>query len=567
MVQDTNRQRLYIANSALNRVEIFDTRQRRFLSPIKVGQLPRLLALSPDGNTLYVANTGGEAISIVDLDQRQVVDRVKFPPIPFNANVALVTPAAMAASLRGPMIVMTNGTLWSVVNGEAVPRGVSAVIGKDTAGRPTPIPGPQRTMVSTPGGEYILLLSANGFVYLYDAMTDDFVQSRQLFTGRPQGYYGPVAAGPLGQYFLANGTLLNQSLTPIAAGQPPAGRPIYAVAPAGAASFIRFVQPARASASVLPAEFPVVELVNVSTGAVTRSQAALEGPLSTVVASTAAAVFVGARTMAFDAAGPTAYLLTTSGVSVVPLDGAVVADRPAVNNGGVVNLADYTAAMAPGSLVSIFGRNLGSPAVAGSTPLPGILDGACVTLNNQPIPLLMTSPGQINAQIPPELAAGRYTMVVRSIDKKSSAPAQQVTIAKVAPAVFVDPVSRRAAVFHSDGRWVTKEDPAQRDEVLLLYALGLGATKGGQAKAGQASPASPLAVVPDVDVFFGDPRYKEAGIIVEWAGLAPGFVGLYQINLRVPGAHISGQALPITLRVGTVDSSLKGPLVPTVPVD
>ena len=68
MVTDTARQRLYIANSGLNRVEVFDTRANQFLTPIKAGQLPRSLALTPDGKLLYVANSGGESISIVDLD-------------------------------------------------------------------------------------------------------------------------------------------------------------------------------------------------------------------------------------------------------------------------------------------------------------------------------------------------------------------------------------------------------------------------------------------------------------------------------------------------------------------
>src|SRR5262249_47547890 len=57
-VADQPRQRLYIANSGLNRVEVFDTAQQQFMAPVKVGQLPHSLALAPDGNTLYVANSG-----------------------------------------------------------------------------------------------------------------------------------------------------------------------------------------------------------------------------------------------------------------------------------------------------------------------------------------------------------------------------------------------------------------------------------------------------------------------------------------------------------------------------
>src|SRR5260370_8951108 len=89
MVSDSARHLLYIANSGLNRVEIFDTQAKQFRSPIKVGQLPRSLAISPDGGTLYVGNSGGEGISVIDLNQLQLVDTTSFPPIPFNASFAI----------------------------------------------------------------------------------------------------------------------------------------------------------------------------------------------------------------------------------------------------------------------------------------------------------------------------------------------------------------------------------------------------------------------------------------------------------------------------------------------
>ncbi|MCX6637049.1 MAG: hypothetical protein NT090_18495, partial [Acidobacteria bacterium] len=75
-VMDSVRQRLYIANSGLNRVEVFDTRANQFLAPIKAGQLPRSLAMTPNGKLLYVANSGGESISIVDLDRGEVTGKV-----------------------------------------------------------------------------------------------------------------------------------------------------------------------------------------------------------------------------------------------------------------------------------------------------------------------------------------------------------------------------------------------------------------------------------------------------------------------------------------------------------
>ncbi|MBC8165006.1 MAG: beta-propeller fold lactonase family protein, partial [Bryobacteraceae bacterium] len=98
LVVDQGRRRLYIANSGLNRIEVFDMRTGQLMNPIRAGQLPRSLAMTPDGATLYVANSGGENIGIVDLDRMQVTGRVKFPPLPFNSGAATITPSIIAAS-------------------------------------------------------------------------------------------------------------------------------------------------------------------------------------------------------------------------------------------------------------------------------------------------------------------------------------------------------------------------------------------------------------------------------------------------------------------------------------
>jgi uncharacterized protein (TIGR03437 family) len=179
----------------------------------------------------------------------------------------------------------------------------------------------------------------------------------------------------------------------------------------------------------------------------------------------------------------------------------------------------------------------------------------------------MTSTGQLNAQIPVELATGRYSLVIRSVDQKVAASSTNITLAKYAPGILTLGGTNQAAVFHEDGTPVSRDSPAHRDEPLTLYATGLGPTKGGKAVSGNASPSSPLAETDTVTLFFGDPRYKEAEIIVDWSGLAPGLVGVYQINLRVPGAHIKGEALPVLLRVAGVESQKTGPVLPVIAVE
>ncbi|MDQ6706201.1 MAG: hypothetical protein M3Z85_09550, partial [Acidobacteriota bacterium] len=95
---------------------------------------------------------------------------------------------------------------------------------------------------------------------------------------------------------------------------------------------------------------------------------------------------------------------------------------------------------------------------------------------------------------------------------------------------------------------------------------GLGPTHGGTVVAGKPAPSSPLAITDKVQVFFGDPRLSQSQVIVQWSGLVPGYIGLNQINLVVPGAHTKGDALPVTIRIGGVNSPATGPAVPKVAV-
>ena len=140
-----------------------------------------------------------------------------------------------------------------------------------------------------------------------------------------------------------------------------------------------------------------------------------------------------------------------------------------------------------------------------------------------------------------------------------------VTVAKYAPAIFVD--AQGPAIFHKDGNRVNKQHPASRDEPLTIYATGLGVTTGGRVTAGSPSPSSPLAVTAPIKLYFGNPNMSQAGIIVDWSGLLPGSIGVYQINCRIPGTHIKGDALPVTLRIGGVDSPTTGPTAATVYVN
>jgi uncharacterized protein (TIGR03437 family) len=571
MLQDTARQRLYIANPGLNRLEVFDMQRKTFLAPIPVGQLPRSMAFGNDTNTLYVASGGGETITIVDLVTGKATGRVRYPALPFNSASAVLTPSVLASSQRGVQVIMSDNTLWHIVGDSVVPR----VLNTNIFGTARTLPAPQ-SMASTPEGSFVLILAGNGTAFLYSASDDDFVTARSVITGAITGYFGPIAAGPNGQYYLVNDQVLNQALTPVSStstgpvgggglptpgGPTGAGRPVSAVTAIGGQTFARYSTPVTAG-NAAPTDAGLVEMVDVTTFQTRASAPGLEGPGT--VARAGARLNILGRAMAVDASGTNAFVLTESGLSVIPLDTNTTA-TPAIVNNGVVNAANFTASIAPNGLISIMGRNLATTASAPTgAALPTVLGGACVTLNNTPIPLLATSAGQINAQIPTTLAAGRFPLIVRNIAGQAASAAVQVTVSKYAPAIFID--SNGPAIFHADGTRLTADHPGHRDEKITLFATGLGTTTGGRVTAGAPSPSSPLAVTAAVNLYFGNPLIKEAGIIVNWSGLQPGTIGVYQINATIPGAHINGDALPVTLKIGGVSSPTTGVTAPHVAV-
>jgi uncharacterized protein (TIGR03437 family) len=243
------------------------------------------------------------------------------------------------------------------------------------------------------------------------------------------------------------------------------------------------------------------------------------------------------------------YVLTLSGLSVVSL--APTAGRtPQLTN--VLNGANRVGSLSPGSVITINGNNLADSATA-AAPLPRILAGVCVTVNEVAIPLFSTSPTQIQAQLPPELATGRVTVTVRSMRLGLSSSGAAVSVTATGPGVFSVPVDGvpRAALIHSqDAALVTPDYPAERDETIVLYATGLGPVRPavGAGMPGSSDPFSET-ILP-VSVSIGEVPY-----LVTWAGLAPDTVGIYQINVYVPGGHIAGDDLPVVVTVGGTSST------------
>ena len=226
---------------------------------------------------------------------------------------------------------------------------------------------------------------------------------------------------------------------------------------------------------------------------------------------------------------------------------------PEVNAGGVVNGADFQgdAGLAPGSIVSIFGVALASTtAGAAALPLPAELGGSRVELDGVPMPLFFSSVGQVNAQIPFELAPNATVFGTVRVDGIRSQPFQ-VPLSAFNPALFSlsEDGLGPGAILHANGALVSADNAAQAGETVLLFGTGLG-TVTNPPDTGQAASANPLSktmTTPTVTI-----GGREAP--VEFSGLAPNFVGLYQVNVVIPSGLPPGEH-PVQLTIGGVSGN------------
>jgi len=227
---------------------------------------------------------------------------------------------------------------------------------------------------------------------------------------------------------------------------------------------------------------------------------------------------------------------------------------PLVFRDGWVNAASFDRykPLAPGMIFSLFGSNLAEGRnLASQIPLPRTLGNIRATLGGYEAPLFYADSGQVNAQVPFELTAGVATLVVTG--KDSAGAPGTVTIVNAQPGVFTVSQSGTGQGVVLDGlnNLVDSSHAVKEGEVVVIYATGLGATNPAVAT-GQAAPAvPPLALVTTpVKVTIGG---VEAA--VEFAGLAPGFVGLHQVNARVPAGVAAGNAVPLVLVQNGVPSN------------
>lgn len=240
---------------------------------------------------------------------------------------------------------------------------------------------------------------------------------------------------------------------------------------------------------------------------------------------------------------------------------AATTAKPAISSTrGVTNGASFGTTIAPQTWVTIAGSNLaagtrlwsGADIVNGK--LPTSLDGVGVTINGKAAYVQYISPTQINVLSPADTATGNVE--VRVTNNGQSSEPVVVTQQAVSPALFTFD-GKYAAATHADASLLGKTGlfpsaptatvPGKPGETIILYATGLGAT--GLSATGTLVPDGEVTtglanVAATVKVLIGG---AEAQVV--YAGLAPGFARLYQLNVRIPEAAADGD-LPVVVETG-----------------
>ncbi len=210
-------------------------------------------------------------------------------------------------------------------------------------------------------------------------------------------------------------------------------------------------------------------------------------------------------------------------------------------------------AVAPGQIVSMFGRGFGPTEgfggrLASNGFLQTTVEGTEVHFDGAPAALFYVQDGQINAQVPYSVAGKRQALLEVRYRGVLRARAT-VDVAGAAPGIFTTGGGAGpAVVVNEDGSLNSPANAAPPGSAIVLYATGEGQTDPGGVDGRVATLPLPRPRLP-VELRIGD---RPAEVL--YAGAAPGFVGLMQLNARVPGPGEASGLLPLELRIGSASS-------------
>jgi uncharacterized protein (TIGR03437 family) len=264
---------------------------------------------------------------------------------------------------------------------------------------------------------------------------------------------------------------------------------------------------------------------------------AIGGPAQLAAVNTVAAAFATAGLVVYQPSTVTLNPFT------VPTDTQVWVMEPRSDT-VAVNAASFAPGkpVAPGSLVSVFGKFTGAgTGQAQAYPLPRKIGETEVMVDGKAAPMFYASNGQINFQLPAATPVGQSLVEVKVGGQ--TVTRTSVTVVDSGPGLF--------AAANADGTINGASAPAKIGSVLVLYGTGQGEVKppveDGTAAGGtlSSSTVTPL-------VFLQNKQMP-----VAFSGLAPGFAGLWQINVSLPPDTPTGTDMELRVVNGASSNGLR----------
>ena len=524
LVADPKRGRFYVIRQDKNQVLVFDSTTYQQIATLRTGTTPWQMAITFDQQYLVVGHDNSQLAYVYNLDTLQAQPPIHFPPGHYPRSVAASGQAMLAVSRNaaGGSPGVVDRINFLAQQADQLP---SLGVFENKVNQ-------SASLAPAPNGSSILLASPDGNVMVYDATADTFTASRQDVSTLSGAY----AASSFNTYVAGN-NVLNSSLVPMGTLDNSIGN----------ASGFAFVGQTGLRTTVAAASAPgVIERVTPSVNLGAKPTRMAEAPL----AGTTGQPFI--RTVAPLNDQSAVVTLTTSGVTILPWNYDAAVAPPVISS--VVNAADFTQPVAPGGLITVFGTQLSPVNMASQEiPLPTALGESCMAVNGVPTPLLFVSSSQINGQLPYNVD-GNATLTLHTPGGVSDN--YFVTILDTAPSIFrsgtAGPETDLATIVRAaNNQLVTPTNPINPGDVITIYATGMGATTP-PVVAGMPAPSNPLPLITNT------PSVTLGGVdlTLNYAGLAPGEAGVYQINAVVPHGVPHGLQVPLVISQGGASTGL-----------
>jgi uncharacterized protein (TIGR03437 family) len=525
IVADPDQDRFFVLRQDRNEVLVFDGSTFTQTATLRTYNTPMSMTITFDRRFLLVGHDNSHYIAVFDLETLEPLPPVRLATGDYAQAIAASGKSILAMTRDG------GGRDNQIHRIDLTSRSSTPLVSLGVFQNKLAI---GTAMAASGNGRYILIAQPDGTLMLYDSSIDAFTVSRKEATP----LVGAYAASNFDQFAVGN-ALLNSSLVPT-----------IRFNDSNKSSGFVFLdnQTAFRIGAATQSSPGILQRVDLASGAGIRPTRTSEAPM---LGTANPEVFT--RTLAPLASRTAIVALTTSGITVFPWNFDVGSAPPRLDR--IVNAADGTQPVAPGGLISVYGADL-SPISQSSKqiPLPTILGDTCLTVNGQPVPVMFVSPAQINAQLPYSVD-GNTQLLLRTPGGVSDA--LNVTILPAAPSIFrnssAGPETGIATVVRSsNGLVVTPSNPVHRGDTLTIYATGLGRTSPS-VETGVPAPSEPLAVA----VISPQVTIGGAPANVQYAGLTPGQVGVYQINVRVSDRTPLGLSIPLNISQGTGSTSLQ----------